>query len=73
MLNEIKPEDQEMPCPRCKTLHKKGEYKPQPERQKDGKGIPYGPDHVQCDCGAKLMHVVPLFMNSHFGWEWRIM
>lgn len=33
-------------------------------------GTPFGPDDVQCDCGATLRHTVPIFGS---GSHWRIL
>lgn len=65
--------DQQMPCPRCRRLHKRGEYVKRPDLQTKAKGVPIGPQDVICDCGAKLRHTVPIFMIDVFGWHWRIM
>lgn len=63
-----------MPCPRCGKQHEPSEYKPQPQRQRVGsRGIPHAPDDVQCECGAVLRHVVPLFCVDVFGWHWKIL
>ncbi len=76
---------EEMPCPRCKKKHPKGKYVPRPELAKkplgekvlrvvDGvevrSGTPFAPPDVQCDCGATLRHIVPIFAVDPYGWRW---
>lgn len=82
--------NEQMPCPRCKKMHAKGEYVPRPElatkplgrimeaaSKRYGievrAGTPVAPNDVQCDCGAKLRHVVPIFAVDPYGWRWEIM
>lgn len=36
-------------------------------------GTPLGPLDVDCECGAKLRHVVPLFAVNPYGWRWEIL
>ena len=74
---------EEMPCPRCKKLHRKGEYVPRPdlakkplgEMMKNGvrSGTPYAPLDLTCSCGAVLRVTVPIFCVDPYGWHWRIL
>jgi hypothetical protein len=88
MMTEAESAAQEMPCPRCKKMHKKGPYVPRPELAKkplgdvipnspSGQevryGTPIGPADVQCECGANLRHTVPIFCVDIYGWHWRIL
>ena len=66
---------EEMPCPRCKTMHAKGKYAPLGKPMRSGvlSGTPYAPQDVDCQCGAKLRHVVPIFKVDPYGWHWKIL
>lgn len=73
MNEKLKSEDEEMPCPRCKKLHARGQYIQRHDHQKPGRGIPVGPADVSCGCGALLAHTVPYFAVDRYGWHWRIL
>lgn len=62
------------PCPRCGMMYAAGEYKPQPSRKPETlKGMPFAPDDIDCQCGAKLRHSVPMFKVNASGWYWKIL
>lgn len=62
------------PCPRCGKYHEASEYVKRPELKKSKEsGIPLAPLDIECDCGAKLRHTVPLFKVTANGWRWRIL
>lgn len=73
--------DQQMPCPRCSKLHRAGPYVARPDLKQpavneiaySAAGVPHCPADVDCDCGAKLRHSVPLFAVGPYGWHWRIL
>lgn len=69
----MKRKPQPMPCPACKRMHPVGEHKRQLGAMygKPGKII-YSPDDVECPCGMRLRHTVPIFFISPHGWCWRI-
>lgn len=70
----MKTKKEAMPCPRCGTIHERGEYIQRPDlKGEDSKGMPVAPADIKCQCGVKLRHVVPLFIASQPGWHWRIL
>ena len=68
MLSKEESAKQEMPCPKCKRMHARGEYRTWPP---DAKGKRYCcPADVECPCGLVLQHTVPLFAVGRYGWRW---
>ncbi len=58
-----------MPCPYCKKLHARGDYK-----RVTGTMSRYvcSPLDIACECGFFLRHIVPIFFTGPYGWYWQI-
>ncbi len=66
--------EEKMPCPRCGVEHAVGDYVERPDLQKPGqKGVPCAPPDVDCQCGARLRQMVPIFAVGPYGWRWKIL
>lgn len=64
-MSEHQLKDKE-PCPKCSTLHIRGDYELQPGTKR------YTPRDVHCQCGLLLRWSVPLFKMTASGYILRI-